>query len=184
LLIAAQEHDIIPNSKQALALEDYQALDAQWRTFRKEGINKLLEEVYQRIKQENPDVLVSITISDNQETLAERHLLDWQAWLENGYVDLIIPRVYVDQDEPLAPLVASWQPIMENSHRIVLGLKAHTDQDDDDIPKTPARVLGEIELARDSGSEGIVLLDIERTSHDTLTALAVGPFSPLNTASD
>lgn len=184
LMIAAQEHDIIPNSKRALALEDYQALDAQWKTFRKQGINKLLQEVYQRIKQENPEVLMTITVSGDQEKLAEEHLLDWQAWLEGGYVDLIIPRAYVDQDEPLAPLVATWQPIMEDSDRIVLGLKAHGDQDDEDVPKTPERVLGEIALVRASGSEGIVLFDIERTGDDMLSALAAGPFSPLNAASD
>jgi len=165
-------------------LEDYQALDAHWKTFRKEGINKLLQEVYQRVKQQNPDVLVSITVSGDQETLAERHLLDWQAWLGHGDVDLIIPRAYVDQDEPLAPVAASWQPIMENSDRIVLGLKAYSDQDDEDIPKTPEAVLGEIELARASGSKGIVVFDIGRTGDDVLTALAAGPFSPSNTASD
>lgn len=183
LLIAAREHDIIPNSKRALTLGEYKALDAQWKRFRKESINKLLQEVYQRIKQENPEVLVSITVSGDQENLAEEHLLDWRTWLGGGCVDLIIPRAYVDQDEPLVPLVGAWQPEMESSGRIVLGLKAYSDQDQEDIPKTPERVLGEIELARTSGSKGIVLFDIGRTGDDVLTALAAGPFSPLDTAS-
>jgi uncharacterized lipoprotein YddW (UPF0748 family) len=184
LLIATQEHDIIPNSTRELKLEDYLALDAQWKTFRKQGINKLLQEVYQRTKQEAPEVLMTITVAASQETLAERHLLDWQAWLDGEYVDLVIVRAYVDEDEPLLPVIADWQPTIESSPRVILGLKAYTGQNERRVPKTPERVLSEIDLACASGSGGIVLFDIESTGDDVLAALATGPFSSSNTASD
>ena len=129
-------------------------------------------------------MLITITVAADQETLDERHCLDWQAWLVGEYVDLIIPRAYVDQDEPLAPVIANWQPIMEASDRIVLGLKAYSRQNGENILKTPERVFDEIDLARASGSHGIVLFDIGRTGDDVLEALATGPFSSSNTASD
>ena len=109
--------------------------------------------------------------------LAERHLLEWQAWLEGEYIDLIIPRVYVGPDEPLAPIVADWRTVIGNSNRIVLGLKVYTRQQDHDMPKPPDRMLSEIDLVRASGSGGVVLFDIEHTSDDMLQALATGPFS-------
>lgn len=177
LLIATGQHDIIPNSNQELELEDYQALDAQWKTFRKQGINKLLQEVYQRTKQEAPDVLITISVGADQKALAEQVLLDWQAWLEGEYVDLIIPRAYVDQDESLKPIIADWQQTMESSSRVILGLKAYTGSYGENILKPPARVLSEIDLACASGSDGVVLFDIEHVGDNVLEPLATGPFS-------
>jgi hypothetical protein len=184
LLIATQEHDIIPNSTRELELEDYPALDAQWKTFRKQGINKLLQEVYQRTQEEAPEVMMTITVAANQEALAEQNLLDWQTWLEGEYVDLVIVRAYVDEDEPLLPVIADWQSTMKSSPRVILGLKAYTGQNERRVPKTPERVLSEIDLARASGSGDIVLFDIESTGDDVLEALATGPFSSSNIASD
>jgi uncharacterized lipoprotein YddW (UPF0748 family) len=189
LLIATSEHDIIPHSNRKLErnseLKDYLTRDAQWKTFRKQGINKLLHDVYQRVKREAPHVLVTITVAVSHETLDERHFLDWQTWLEGGYVDLIIPRAFATQDEPWAPLIADWQPVLKNSDRVMLGLKAFTRQNSNQrIPKTPARMLSEIDLAQASGSNGVILFDIEHIGDDVLEALATGPFSSTDIPSD
>lgn len=173
LLTAVQEHDIVPSAERTLTLDDYAALDAQWVQFRKEGINKLLEELYQRVKQERPDVVVSITISGDQDKLATQHLLDWQSWLDGGHTDLIIPRAYVEEDEPLQPVLAVWQPFIDRTDRIVLGLKVFSRRDDDRVPKTPQRMMEEIELAYGSGSNDLLLFDIDRSSDAQLDALAL-----------
>ncbi len=179
LLIATAEHDLIPvNSSRGLTLADYQALDAQWKTFRAQGLNRLLRDVYQRVKDEFPDVLVTITISADQDRLAEEHLLDWQAWLEGGYVDRIIPRAYVDQDESLTAIIADWRPMMRNSGLFTLGLLVHNENDSTKPPKTPGRLLSEIEQARASGSNGVILFNIDRIGDNVLEALAHGPFVP------
>jgi uncharacterized lipoprotein YddW (UPF0748 family) len=171
LIEAVQAHDLVPGSERTLKLKEYAALDAQWKAFRQEGINRLLQDIYQRVKSERPDVLMSITISGDQEELAEEYLLDWQAWLDGGYVDLIIPRAYVEEDEPLRPLIADWQPFTK-SGRIALGLKTYTVKGSDRIPKSPERMLEEMELAAKGGSRGVVLFDIDRTSPEILDALA------------
>jgi hypothetical protein len=176
LLIATGEHDIIPHSNRGLELEDYQALDAQWRTFRQQGINKLLQDVYQRVKQKAPHVLVTITIAANQETLAEQHFLDWQTWLEGGFVDLIIPRAYVDQDELLLPIIADWQSALKNSNRVMLGPSVYARRRSKEV-KTPMRMLSEIDLACARGSNGVILFDLEPMDDALLEALATGPFS-------
>jgi len=183
LLMATGEHEIIPNNDQGLKLKDYQALDAQWRTFRQQGINKLLQDVYQRIKRVAPHVLVTITVAANQQTLAEQLFLDWQAWLEGEYVDLMVPRVYVDQDESLRPIIADWQPALERFGRTTLALKTFSRQGDEYIPKTPARVLAELYQVCASSSKGVILFDIEHTDNDVLEALATGPFSSPSTIS-
>jgi uncharacterized lipoprotein YddW (UPF0748 family) len=184
LLIATQEHDIIPAGGQPLSLEQCEALDAEWKAFRARGINNLLQDVYQRVKQQAPDVVVSITVAADQEVLAERHLLDWQTWLEEGYVDLVIPRAYVTEDEWLAPVLANWQRAMEDSERIALGLKTFTAQDDAAIPKTPHRVLDEITMAYGQGSQGIVLFDLGNTSDAVLEALGNSAWQTLGATAE
>ena len=116
---------------------------------------------------------MSITISGDQENLAKQHLLDWESWLDGGYIDLIIPRAYVEEDEPLQPVIAIWQPVMDRTDRIVLGLKVFSRRDDDRIPKTPQRMMDEIELAYGSGSNSLLLFDIDRMSTALLDALAL-----------
>jgi uncharacterized lipoprotein YddW (UPF0748 family) len=184
LLVATDEHVLIPASNRDLDRRDYQALDAQWKMLRKRGINTLLEEVYRRAKQQAPDVLITITVAANQETLAERQMLDWQAWLEGGYVDLIIPRAYVNQDEPLAPIIGDWNPVMRDSAQVALGLQAYSGSYGKGPLKTPAGILTEVDLALNRGAVGVVLFDAEHLSDDVLRALATGPFSSLTVGSD
>jgi len=171
LLEAVQAHDFIPGSERTLKLKQYAALDAQWKAFRMEGINRMLQDIYQRVKAERPDALISITISGDKQDLAEEYLLDWQTWLDGGYVDLIIPRAYVEDGESLRPLLADWQPFTK-SGRIALGLKTYSVKGADRIPKSPERMLEEMELAAKGGSRGVVLFDIDHTSPEILDALA------------
>lgn len=183
LMIATGEHDIIPNSDRQLGLEDYQTFDVQLKTFRKQGINKLLQDVYQRVKQEAPNVLVTITVHADQGVLAEQHFLDWQAWLEGQYVDLIIPRAYTNRDDSLSSMIADWQPVLRNSDQVMLGLKVYAQQGREEA-KVPAWILSEIDLAYANGSNGIILFDLEGIDDNILEALATGPFSSPATGSD
>jgi uncharacterized lipoprotein YddW (UPF0748 family) len=177
LMIANGDHPLIPRSPRDTNLATYQALDAQWKAFRKRGVNELIKEVYQQVKSKHPQVVVSVTITSDQEQAAERTLQDWPAWLEGGYVDVVIPRGYVDQAQLLAPVITDWQPVIQNRGRITLGLKVFSNDGKAAVTKTPYQVLAEIEQAHDAGSRGIMLFDLDRMSDEQLVALAAGPFS-------
>jgi hypothetical protein len=183
MLVAVEDHDIIPTSDRKLRLAEARALEAQWNTFRMQGINELLREVYHRVKKADRDILVSITIAADPEALAYQVLLDWKAWLEDGYVDLIVPRAYVEQDQSLAPVIADWQPVLDQSDRVMLGLKIYAHRRGREV-KMADRILSEIELARNSGSNGIILFDNMGLNDDILDALAAGPFSLSDISAD
>jgi hypothetical protein len=176
-LIAVKEHDIIPTNDRPLSLEERLTLDAQWKAFRKKGIDQLLQEAYARVKEAAPDVLVTITVSSNQDELIEQHLLDWRAWLEGDYIDLVIPRAYVGPDESLAPVIADWRSAIERTNRIAFGLRVYSRNGRDSVPKKPERILSEISAAWASGSQGFLLFDMEHISRDMLAVLSAGPFS-------
>jgi hypothetical protein len=184
LLMPTGEHQIIPTSDQALSLKEHQALYAQWKALRAQGINTLLQEIYQRVKHETPSVMISITVNVHQDILSERHFLDWQTWLDQGSVDLIIPRAYVPENERLAPVLADWKPAMQHSDRIAVGLITYSKRDAANVAKAPQRLLDEIAEVNSYGSQGIVLFDLGNTSDALLRALASGPFSPSGTVSE
>lgn len=183
LLLATQPNDLIPSSNRSDRLEDYQLADAQWTAFRAEGINQLLESVYHRLKQEAPQVLVTITVAADQDTLAKKHFLDWQAWLAGQYVDLIIPRAYVAENEALAPVIAPWRSTLNTSNQVMLGLSVYARRGSQES-KPLARLLAEIEEAYASNSNGVILFDQEGIKGDALPRLANGPFSMLVTRDD
>lgn len=176
LLVAVAEHPIIPTRKGLANIEQYQSEAARWKDFREQGINKLLKSVYPRLKQAAPQVLVTITVAASQETLANKHFLDWRAWFAGQYVDLIIPRAYVNEDEALAPVIATWRPALNNSDRIMLGLSVYAERDGKGA-KSQARLLSEVNQACVSGSKGIILFDLEGLNESMLRALANGPFA-------
>jgi uncharacterized lipoprotein YddW (UPF0748 family) len=177
LLTATQEHDIIPSSSRTLSQEAYAALDGDWKGFRAQAINDLLAEVNEQVKRLAPELLLSISVSHEQEVLAQQHLLDWRTWLDNGTVDVILPRAYVAPDESLARAIRAWRSAMDETGQITLALSAYPTDNEGARPKTPDRMLSEISLALEAGSAGVVLFDLGRTSDAVLEALTTGPSS-------
>jgi uncharacterized lipoprotein YddW (UPF0748 family) len=103
--------------------------------------------------------------------------LDWQEWLDQGYVDLIIPRAYTGLNESLVRLIRDWKPAMADSDRFAVGLKLHDEARPGKPSKTPGQVLSEIATAEASGSKGYVLFDFEHLTDEVLETLAAGSSS-------
>ena len=177
LMLATGEHPLIPNSQRSPNLETYQAWDVDWKDFRRRGINTLIKDIYERIKAKDPDVIISITITSDQDEAKQRYLQDWPVWLEAGYVDWLIPRGYVEQSQDLAPVLAAWQPAIKSHDQIAFGLIVFTDDGEAARPKSPDQLLTEIGLARRANSNGVMLFDLDRMTDEQLQALAAGPFA-------
>lgn len=177
LMTTVGQHPLVPDSGRDADLAAYQSWDGRWKAFRKRGINALIREVYLRAKERDAGVAVTVTITSDQEQAAEETLQDWPSWLAGGYVDLLIPRGYVDAVQLLGPAIADWRPALRDNDRITVGLKVFTADGKAAVVKSPRQVLAEIAIAHEAGSTGIMLFDLDRVSDDQLRALASGPFS-------
>jgi len=67
--------------------------------------------------------------------------------------------------------------VMQASDQVVLGLRVYAEEEQSGTPKAPDQLLMEIEMARQAGSKGILLFDLDRMSDEQLSALAAGPFA-------
>ena len=67
--------------------------DPDWVDWRAKKLNMFLKDLYQNIKEKDPDCIVSMSPSVYPWSKTE-YLQDWPTWLEQGYVDMICPQVY------------------------------------------------------------------------------------------
>jgi hypothetical protein len=171
-LLAGDPHPLIPASTREVDLATFEQRDAQFKEFRREGVSALVEQVYRTIKATHPDVEISVTVTGDQESAANRVFQDWAAWLQGDYVDLLIPRMYVDTIDELPPLIAVWQRPIDDFGRISLGLISFTESGDTHVSKPAQQLLEEIDLVRSAGVDGVVIFDLDEISQEQLQALA------------
>ena len=67
--------------------------NAAWLTWRANRLNAYLKDLYQAVKKEKPNMLVTMAPSIFPWS-KEEYLQDWPTWLNEGYVDYIFPQIY------------------------------------------------------------------------------------------
>ncbi len=71
--------------------EDYK--NAEWIDWRANKLNKFAKDIYETVKAIKPNIAVTMAPSIFPWS-KEEYLQDWPTWVENGWVDVIIPQVY------------------------------------------------------------------------------------------
>ncbi len=67
--------------------------NAQWVTFREGLVNSLMQRCYNTIKAVNPRIVVSSAPTGSYGIT--QHLQRWSAWVNGGYMDLVMPQMYM-----------------------------------------------------------------------------------------
>jgi hypothetical protein len=169
LMTADEQHPLIPLSQRNEDISVYQNNENLWEEFRRESINSLISDIYTRVKVEHPNVAISITITSDQSEARERYLQDWQAWLQGGYIDFLVPRAYVDRTDEIPPVINDWETmILEYSPRIIFGVISYVGEEE---AKPSGQLLTEIKAVLRAGSNGYVIFDLDRASDEQLSVV-------------
>jgi uncharacterized lipoprotein YddW (UPF0748 family) len=171
LMVATKEHPIVPTSDRSQVLEEYRELDENWKSFRKERINQLIHVIYQRIKSEHPQVTISVTVTEDQESADREVLQDWQSWLAGEYIDLLIPRFYVEQVGELDRMIRDWQPVWRDYQVGVPGIKSYYKEDGSKIFKSPHQIIEELKRVESSLDGGFLIFDLDNLTDEQLQSL-------------
>ncbi len=67
--------------------------DEDWIRWRADILNAFMERLHQKVREADPGITISMAPSIFPWSL-EEYLQDWPAWVQNGWVDEIIPQVY------------------------------------------------------------------------------------------
>lgn len=176
MLLPKGDNPLIPSSERAADLAVARIRDEQWKEFRKQGVDDLVQGIYRRVKAQYPQVDISVTVTSDQTAASELTMQDWRAWLEGSYVDFIVPRGYVEEAEQLEPILAVWQPVMQKYQRVTLGISTFSGKHNPRTLKSPSQLLEETSLAHQAGSYGIMIWNLDYIDDEQLKALASGPF--------
>lgn len=68
-------------------------MDSAWIEWRADLLNEFMAEIYHEVKKADSETIVSMAPSIYPWS-KEQYLQDWPTWVEEGYVDLVIPQVY------------------------------------------------------------------------------------------
>ncbi len=103
------------------------AKDPAWIQWRADKITNYVEELFQAIKQANPQAIVSLS-PNPQDFSLKSYLLDWQTWERKGLIEELIVQIYRNNtnsfiDEVTQPAIISAKEHIPVSIGILSGLK-------------------------------------------------------------
>ena len=151
------------------------AFPEDWRRFRIDRLSALVRRVRDAVKQERPDVALTVATTPDAQEARERRLQDWGNWLEGGLVDAICPMAYTPEASRFAEHIADARQVAGDK-AVWAGIGAYR--------LTPLQTVENIQTARKLGATGIVLFSYDsmtdpRTSvPDYLAIVARGAFGP------
>ncbi len=100
-------------SKKPLSLEDW----------RRANVNSLISGVYSAVKYYNKDIEFSISPAASLEDNYKKHFADISLWIENGYIDTVIPQLYFGFEYPrdefkFQNLLSGWKKIANGNSEV------------------------------------------------------------------
>ena len=88
---------------------------ADWREYKTQVISDFVAGVYYTVKNLNPDIYLSTAIFGNLNHALETKMQDWASWIEDGYVELILPMAYYQSSITVRSEVGNLTTIVDSN---------------------------------------------------------------------
>ncbi|MFN4223345.1 MAG: family 10 glycosylhydrolase [Fervidobacterium nodosum] len=103
-------------------IEKYSEQEVIWHMWRENLVSNFVKEVSQRIKDINKDIIISADVYPSLSGARLTKKQNWEEWINNGYVDVVIPMNYRSSVDDLKILLDNQQKYLNMSH-ILSGLQ-------------------------------------------------------------
>lgn len=146
----------------------YGALKFEYVRWMQQNINRVVREAAQSLAALNPRICFSAAVWRRHQ--AYRYLIkqDWPAWLDAGWLDLLVPMDYVKTADELGEHVRQQVSLAQGRTPVAAGLGAW-------LLSSPEDLVAQVEAARANGAAGFVLFSNNAADIDAqLAALARG----------
>ncbi|RAK09419.1 uncharacterized lipoprotein YddW (UPF0748 family) [Halanaerobium saccharolyticum] len=141
---------------------------ALWNKYRENLITEMVKETSEKLKEIDPELLISADVIPGREEARFRALQNWSLWLENGYLDFVLPMTYT---ENLFSELSSW--IKEDRQLISKPLYAGISV----FKLTSDQVIQQIEEINQINPNGLSLFAAAHLTEKDFQELAQGVFS-------
>jgi len=75
------------------------ALPERWEAFRRDRVTELVRRAYFRVKERNPDLLVTAAVRPDPEEARRDRFQDWASWLQAWVLDAAVLMAYTEKEE-------------------------------------------------------------------------------------
>ena len=92
-------------------IEDVQnnvEIRAKWHEFKQNSINELLSELAKFIRNINPNITISASPFGQLSSAKSTYMQDVETWMDNGYIDVVLPMIYTDSVELLTGIASDF----------------------------------------------------------------------------
>jgi len=160
-------------------IEKYSKESVLWQMWREENVNTFVKEFSKRVKTVKDNIIVSADVYPSLSGARMEKKQNWESWVKNRYVDLLIPMNYKSSLEDLR-IVLEMQQKYKNDVYICPGLSLIS-------LDSPKKVIDQILLTSEYFKSGFVLFSlshIKKFPKDYFKALmseeAVTPFKNIS----
>lgn len=139
-----------------------------WNQYRENLITEMVRETSEKLKKIDPELLISADVIPGREEARYRALQNWDFWLQEGYLDFVLPMTYT---ENLFSELSSW--IKEDREMLDKPLYAGISV----FKLTSEQVIEQIEEINRINPNGLSLFAAAHLTENDYQALAQGIFS-------
>ncbi|MFW6269045.1 MAG: glycoside hydrolase family 10 protein [Bacillota bacterium] len=139
----------------------------KWNKFREELITEMVSYTSKKLKNKDPQIIISADVIPGREEAKYRALQNWDLWLNKGYVDFVLPMTYT---ENLFDELSGWlkEENQNINHYFFPGISI--------FKITPEQMVNQILKINNINPEGLSLFAAAHLKQEHYNRLAEGPF--------
>lgn len=130
--------------------------------FRLQNTTELVKEIYETIKEINPDVLFGISPQGNISNNYTQLYADVELWAENeGYCDYIVPQIYYgfeNSSQPFGEVAQTWSDMTCDKVQLVIGLAFYKVNEEGEFSENKGIIARQIEFSTELEEYGGIAL--------------------------
>ncbi len=126
------------------------ALKSEYTRWMQQNINRVVRDAARSLAELNPRICFSAAVWRRHQAYRQLIKQDWPAWLEAGWLDLLVPMDYVRDAAELGDHVRQQVSLARGATPVAAGLGAW-------LLDSPEALVAQVEAARAAGAAGFVL---------------------------
>ena len=103
------------------------SIKVAWKKFREDAVSELVNDTYNAIRLSGKEIILSAAVKPNLLESRNRWNQDWGSWVQDGYIDLVVPMNYYKEiryfNNAVQIMKSNLHPDAKN--RIIMGVSTH-----------------------------------------------------------
>ena len=145
----------------------------EWIRWNAAHVTELIREIRNLIEARGKDIVISAAVFPDYESAAYMIGQEWEAWVEEGLLDILCPMLYTNNMEVFRKYTRQAAGIAGGRCLFYAGIACRSSHN----INTPEGVVAQVTISREEGADGVVFFSGTSLDDDFVTALASTVFA-------